>query len=194
MHPARFVHRQIDHRVVDDDPGPVDPDLGGLGIHRVPNSVTKSTVHLDPAVDDHPFGNAPRGDSNLRQHFLEPNTFRVSHGNQPSPSVSTSKVTGLSADAAPANFANRGSLSRLSADVVDHVDIGQQRCDIGQFGPTTTSPAAPGTTPVVENVVAPESGSVPASVISPLAAKVRITASQFTPRTALTRARVTGCR
>ena len=47
---------------------------------------------------------------------------------------------------------------------------------------------------MVANVTAPVSGSVPASVISPRASSVRITASTFTPRTALTRARVTGCR
>ena len=47
---------------------------------------------------------------------------------------------------------------------------------------------------VVANVTAPVSESVPASVISPRASSVRITASTFTPRTALTRARVTGCR
>ena len=47
---------------------------------------------------------------------------------------------------------------------------------------------------VVAKVTAPVSGSAPASVISPRASSVRITASTLTPRTALTRARVTGCR
>ena len=47
---------------------------------------------------------------------------------------------------------------------------------------------------VVANVTAPVSASVPASVISPRASSVRITASTLTPRTALTRARVTGWR
>ena len=47
---------------------------------------------------------------------------------------------------------------------------------------------------VVANAVAPVSESVPASVISPRATRLRITASTLTPRTALTLARVTGCR
>ena len=47
---------------------------------------------------------------------------------------------------------------------------------------------------MVANVTAPVSASVPASVINPRANKVRITASTLTPRTALTRARVTGWR
>ncbi|CFS59317.1 Uncharacterised protein [Mycobacterium tuberculosis] len=47
---------------------------------------------------------------------------------------------------------------------------------------------------VVANVTAPVSASVPTSVIRPRANSVRITASTLTPRTALTRARVTGWR
>ena len=47
---------------------------------------------------------------------------------------------------------------------------------------------------VVANVTAPLSSSVPASVIRPRASRVRMTASTLTPRTALTRARVTGWR
>ncbi|CNU27317.1 Uncharacterised protein [Mycobacterium tuberculosis] len=47
---------------------------------------------------------------------------------------------------------------------------------------------------MVANVTAPVSASVPTSVIRPRANSVRITASTLTPRTALTRARVTGWR
>ncbi|SKV12807.1 Uncharacterised protein [Mycobacteroides abscessus subsp. abscessus] len=47
---------------------------------------------------------------------------------------------------------------------------------------------------MVRNITAPDSSSVPASAIRPRISRVRMTASTFTPRTALTRDLVTGCR
>ncbi len=87
----------------------------------------------------------------------------------------------------------RGSLSRdsLRSSIVS--TSGSSGAMSGRSA-SDVSPRRSKKSSVVANVVAPLSSSTPASVIRPRASSVRITASTLTPRTALTRARVTGWR
>ena len=99
----------------------------------------------------------------------------------------------MSACGALESLANRGSLSRLSLKSSITSTSGNSGAMSGSSA-SDANPRRSRKSSVVENIAAPVSVSLPASVISPRASRVRITASTLTPRTALTLARVTGWR
>ena len=87
-------------------------------------------VDLDPAVADHPLGDPARGNSRLRQHLLQPDAFvfvgHVSPCPRRRPAVARLRRH--------AEFHEPRLVAQGFGDVVDHVDVGQQRCDVGQVG------------------------------------------------------------
>ena len=99
----------------------------------------------------------------------------------------------LSSCDAPLSFMKRGSSLRVSLRSSITSTSGSSGAMSGR-SVSEDNPSRSRNSSVVAKVTAPVSGSLPASVINPRANSVRITASTLTPRTALTRARVTGWR